>query len=216
MSDNSEGKKPTILYDSSFERTYGSILSELGCDGIGVPIAAKTCHFLIQPDMAVYIWNPNGEPKRIFEEITIFRKNFPHRLIIIEGAADGDHAQIFCGLQMRIWLEGHEAMQPSLTRKDTCMILKSLATRLQIKDNPPAMNRPKPNNDLIKLHQNLIEGLIGTGSQKAEILMDHFGSGLVVCEQIIRHPYVIQNIKGFGPEFIAANKILLNEIKKNH
>jgi len=215
MNENLDGKKPTILYDTSLQRIYGPILTEMDCDGIGIPMAAKYCHFLIHPDLAVYIWNPNSDAKKVYEEMIHFRTNFSHRLIIIEGAADESHAQIFCGLQMRIWLEGHETMQPSLNKKDTSMILKSIATRLQIKDNPPAMNRPKPDNDLHQLHQNMIEGLVGTGSQKAEILMDHFGSGLVVCENIVRHPELIQEIKGFGSEFIAANRILLNERKKN-
>ena len=57
----------------------------------------------------------------------------------------------------------------------------------------------------------MLEGLVGTGSQKAELLLANIGSALTIIESIEKHSDLITSIKGFGPEFIAANRILLNE-----
>lgn len=213
MSQDSGEGIPKIYSDISMTR-YGSFLDELGCEHMSIPLFTKGAHFLIPPDIAVYRWDPNGDAKLIYEEIQRFRANFPHRIIILEGLPDADHAQVYCGLQMKIWLEGKDAMQPSQGVEQTCMILKSIAVRAQIKDQPPALSRPKPKEDLYARHLNLLEGLIGTGDQKAGLLLEHFGSALEVIHAINNYPKLIYLIKGFGPEFISTNISLLRGSKK--
>lgn len=210
---NKSQNLPIIYYDQLLQNKYASCLEKLDCDSMGIPLHQKFAHFLIPPDLGVYCWDPNVSPKIVYEEIRQFRDNFPNRLIILENAPNPINTSrndIFCGLQMKIWLECHDHIQPALTTDNTCMILKSLATRLQIKDAPPSMNRPKTNTDLRNQHLNFLEGLIGTGIQKAEILLDHFGSALDVIRAIEFQPNLILNIKGFGPEFIETNNVLLS------
>jgi ERCC4-type nuclease len=71
------------------------------------------------------------------------------------------------------------------------------------------MTRPKPADDPKSRHVNLLEGLIGTGETKAELLLDHFGSAGAAIDALENNPNAILDVKGFGPEFVPANRRLV-------
>jgi ERCC4-type nuclease len=205
----SEEKQPTIFCDTTIAGEYLGLLQGINCECMALPL--KGAHFLIPPDLGIYRWDADLPPKDVVRQLNEFRAKYPNRLLIMEGSPDTDNALLFCGLQMRLWLDHADPMQPARDAIETCMILKSLATRLQIRDHPPALTRPKPADDLQSRPINLLEGLIGTGDKKAELLVDHFGSAWAVIEALDTNPKAILEVKGFGPEFVGTNQRLLNE-----
>ena len=92
---------------------------------------------------------------------------------------------ILKGLFLLAQVDHHLPIFPIQTIEGSLLILTSLAKRLQVVDNPPAIGREKPKRTTIsEAQQYLIEGLHNTGSKKAKRLLHKFGNPTQVFDQI--------------------------------
>jgi ERCC4-type nuclease len=188
--------RATIYCDPTVAAEFLGAIQTLECEIQPLPL--KGAHFLIPPDFAIYRWETRKNLKLVMDEIETFRRAYPRRLILVEGEPDDDHAVVVAGLQMRLWLDYGDLMQPARDFAATSMILKSLAVRLQIKDHPPVISRPKPAEDSTTRQINLLQGLVGIGPNKAERLLSHFDSAWNVLAAVDENPDAIAELKGFG------------------
>src|SRR5271157_1104051 len=114
-------------------------------------------------------------------------------------------------------------MLPARDWRDTALILKRLAIRVQVKDEDPILARSIPK--MMTLEERkafILEGLVGVGPKTAIKLIDQFQTPLNVFKAIqdssvlytktgnpkgIEGP--LEGIKGIGPKFLIENKKLV-------
>jgi ERCC4-type nuclease len=113
-------------------------------------------------------------------------------------------------------------MLPARDWRDTALILKRLAIRVQVKDEDPLLARSVPKMMTIEERREfLLEGLIGVGPKTATKLIEEFKNPLTVFNAIVESNVIytktgnpkgidgpLQGIKGIGPKFLLENKKL--------
>ena len=115
-------------------------------------------------------------------------------------------------------------MLPARDWRDTALILKRLAIRVQVKDEDPVLARSIPKAMTLEERKAFIlEGLVGVGPKTAMKLIDQFQTPLNVFKAIqdstvlytktgnpkgIEGP--LEGIKGIGPKFLLENKKLVD------
>ncbi|MEX2680891.1 MAG: ERCC4 domain-containing protein [Candidatus Sigynarchaeota archaeon] len=164
---------------------------------------------------------------RLFEQVNRLYESASTPILIIENFngifdnTDMNPASIFGALVYLAWRFSLPVI-PARDWRDTALILKRLAIRVQIKDEDPILARGVPK--LMTIDERkafLLEGLIGVGPKTAMKLIDEFKSPMRVFKAIqdsnvlytkTGNPKGIDgplaNIKGIGPKFLLENKKL--------
>jgi hypothetical protein len=101
---------------------------------------------------------------------------------------------------------------PTNSTPESAFCIKTLASRIQIADNPPILARVSSSSPLLyKAQEFFIEGLLNCGSKKAKILLERFDTPNLIIQTILSEPDKILAIKGFGEKFITTNQTLLKK-----
>jgi Fanconi anemia group M protein len=165
---------------------------------------------------------------RLFEQLMRLRDAFESPLIILEdfermfSRYEDQKAALYGAMSYCAYKLGVPII-PTRDYKDTALVLKSIAKREQIVDNSPLLTRSAPKQFTFRERQEFfLEGLYLTGKKKAEILIDHFGPPGFVINALLKSNVIYSStgkpksiegpfaeLKGFGPKYVEANKILL-------
>lgn len=167
---------------------------------------------------------------RLFEQIIRLYDCASNPILILENfgsifeISTMNPASIFGALVYLAW-RFSLPMLPSRDWRDTALILKRLAIRVQVKDEDPILARSIPK--MMTLEERkafILEGLVGVGPKTATKLIDQFNTPLNVFKAIqdsnvlytktgnpkgIEGP--LEGIKGIGPKFLLENKKLVDE-----
>nr|MDO8084334.1 ERCC4 domain-containing protein [Candidatus Sigynarchaeum springense]MDO8117830.1 ERCC4 domain-containing protein [Candidatus Sigynarchaeota archaeon] len=164
---------------------------------------------------------------RLFEQVNRLYESASNPILILENFnsifdnTDMNPASIFGALVYLAWRFSLPVI-PARDWRDTALILKRLAIRVQIKDEDPILARGVPK--LMTIDERkafLLEGLIGVGPKTAMKLIAEFKSPMRVFKAIqdstvlytkTGNPKGIEgplaDIKGIGPKFLLENKKL--------
>ncbi len=164
---------------------------------------------------------------RLFEQVNRLYESASNPILIIEDFnsifdnTDMNPASIFGALVYIAWRFSLPVI-PARHWRDTALILKRLAIRVQVKDEDPILARGVPK--LMTLDERkafLLEGLIGVGPKTATKLIDELKSPMSVFKAIQDSTILytktgnpkgidgpLANIKGIGPKFLLENKKL--------
>ncbi|HME52103.1 MAG TPA: ERCC4 domain-containing protein [Candidatus Lokiarchaeia archaeon] len=165
---------------------------------------------------------------RLFEQVIRLYDCASSPILILENfnsifeISTMNPASIFGALVYLAW-RFSLPMLPSRDWRDTALILKRLAIRVQVKDEDPILARSIPK--MMTLEERkafILEGLVGVGPKTAIKLIDQFQTPLNVFKAIqdssvlytktgnpkgIEGP--LEGIKGIGPKFLIENKKLV-------
>src|SRR5271157_5047172 len=154
---------------------------------------------------------------RLFEQVIRLYDCASSPILILEN-----FTSIFGALVYLAWRFSLPLL-PSRDWRDTALILKRLAIRVQVKDEDPILARSIPK--MMTLEERkafILEGLVGVGPKTAIKLIDQFQTPLNVFKAIqdssvlytktgnpkgIEGP--LEGIKGIGPKFLIENKKLV-------
>ncbi len=164
---------------------------------------------------------------RLFEQVVRLYESASNPVLILENFnsifqnTDMNPASIFGALVYIAW-RFSLPMIPSRDWRDTALILKRLAIRVQVKDEDPILARGVPK--LMTLDERkayLLEGLIGVGPKTATKLIEELKNPMSVFKAIQDSAVLytktgnpkgidgpLANIKGIGPKFLLQNKPL--------
>jgi ERCC4-type nuclease len=164
---------------------------------------------------------------RLFEQVIRLYESASNPILILENFngifknTDMNPASIFGSLVYLAW-RFSLPMIPARDWKDTALILKRLAIRVQVKDEDPILTRGVPK--MMTLDERkafLLEGLIGVGPKTATKLIEDLKNPMNVFKAIQESSILytktgnpkgiegpLAGIKGIGPKFVMENKRL--------
>nr|MDO8110546.1 ERCC4 domain-containing protein [Candidatus Sigynarchaeota archaeon] len=164
---------------------------------------------------------------RLFEQVIRLYESASSPIMILENfesvfaMSTMNPASIFGAIVYLAW-RFSLPMIPARDWRDTALILKRLALRVQVKDEDPILARSIPKMMTIEERKSfLLEGLIGVGPKTSTKLIEQFKNPMSVFKAIqesivlytktgnpkgIEGP--LSDVKGIGPKFLIENKKL--------
>ncbi|MBN2151618.1 MAG: hypothetical protein JW839_09245 [Candidatus Lokiarchaeota archaeon] len=164
---------------------------------------------------------------RLFEQVNRLYESASNPILVIENfngifeTTDMNPASVFGALVYLAWRFSLPVI-PARDWRDTALIIKRLAIRVQVKDEDPILARGVPK--LMTLEERkayLLEGLIGVGPKTATKLIDELKNPMSVFKAIQDSAVLytktgnpkgidgpLAGIKGIGPKFLLDNKRL--------
>jgi ERCC4-type nuclease len=208
--------KPKVYVDVRESIDVKDLLREFGCEVIERALAPAD--YVISENYAIerkelHDFFRSVFDGRLFEQAERLSKTYENSCIIVEGdviaAIKGmRNPQAFLGALAKIIADNNISILFTPDEVSTALFLKALAKKLQEGKKQKVSIKHKPKTYTLKQRQILaVQSLPKIGPERAEILLEHFGSVRRIFQATRRE---LLSVRGFGEKTVQAILELLD------